>query len=154
MIRKIRSSDRPEFLRLSEEFYASDAVIAPVPAQYHEAAFAELMRSEEYLQCYLFEQAGEIAGYALLVRGFSREAGGPVVWVDELYVRPAFRGQGIGQAFFAELTQAAPAARYRLEVEPDNLRAQKLYRRMGFSVLPYLQMYRDEPCPPGGHSQK
>lgn len=144
MIRKLKPSDRTEFLALSEEFYASDAVLSPIPAAYHERTFEELMRAEDYLQCYLFEQAGAVAGYALLNRTFSHEAGGCVIWVEELYVRPAYQGQGMAQRFFAQLRQAAPAARYRLEVEPENLRAQKLYRRMGFSELPYLQMYCDE----------
>ena len=74
---------------------------------------------------------------------FSREAGGMVVWIEEIYVRSAFRGRGVGGAFFAWLHANVPAIRYRLEVEPSNERAQSLYRRLGFSELPYVQMVLD-----------
>ena len=46
---------------------------------------------------------------------------------------------------FEALPELVPAARYRLEIEPDNVRAEKLYRRMGFEELPYKQMVRDVP---------
>lgn len=144
MIRKMQSADRQIFLQMSEEFYHSDAVLAPIPSEFHETAFSEMMRSEEYLIGYIFEVDGNPAGFALLNRTFVHEAGGPVIWIEELYVRPAYRGQGIGHAFFEQLFQSVPAARYRLETEPENRRAQSLYQKLGFDMLPYLQMYRDE----------
>ena len=52
-------------------------------------------------------------------------------------------GRGMGKAFFGELPTLIPAARYRLEIEPDNARAEKLYRAMGFDVLEYKQMVLD-----------
>lgn len=142
--RRLEARDRAEFLAMSEEFYTSDAVLHPVPAAYHERAFDELMRSDVYLECYLMESNGAAVGYALLVKAYSREAGGLNIWVDELYLRPAYRGLGAGTAFFSYLESSHPAARYRLEVEPDNERAQNLYRRMGYRPLPYLQMIKGE----------
>ena len=142
--RPLEPRDRAEFLAMSEEFYTSDAVLHPVPSAYHERAFDELMRSDVYLECYLMESGDAAVGYALLVKTYSREAGGVNIWLDELYLRPAYRGLGAGSAFFAFLESTHPAARYRLEVEPDNERAQKLYRRMGYRALPYLQMIKGE----------
>lgn len=142
--RRLEPRDRAEFLAMSEEFYTSDAVLHPVPSAYHERAFDELMRSDVYLECYLMESGTAAVGYALLVKTYSREAGGVNIWLDELYLRPAYRGLGAGSAFFAFLESTHPAARYRLEVEPDNERAQKLYRRMGYRALPYLQMIKGE----------
>ena len=43
----------------------------------------------------------------------------------------------MGTAFFAWLLENRPAARYRLETEPDNVRAKALYRRQGFEFLNY-----------------
>ena len=37
-----------------------------------------------------------------------------------------------------------PAARYRIEVAADNEKAMRLYERMGFEVLPYIQMVIDK----------
>ena len=142
--RRIAAGDREEFLAMSREFYTSEAVLHPIPDDHHARAFDELMRSDAYLVCYVMELAGQAVGYALLTKTYSREAGGLNVWVDELYLRPGYRGLGAGSAFFAFLEQAHPAARYRLETEPENERAQSLYRRMGYRDLPYLQMVKGE----------
>lgn len=135
--------DKRAFLEMSREFYSSDAVLHAVDPSFHEKAFAELLRSGTYLSCFVFECGDRVAGYALLSKMFSREAGGMVVWIEEIYVRSAFRGRGVGGAFFAWLRANVPAIRYRLEVEPSNERAQSLYRRLGFSELPYVQMVLD-----------
>lgn len=143
MIRKIRPEDRAIYLELAHEFYHSPAVLEPVPDAQFERAFDEMMRSEDYLKGYIFEQDGQIAGYALLCQTYTQEAGGRVIWVDEVYVRPEFQGRGLGRSLFEALPELAPAARYRLEIEPDNVRAEKLYRRMGFVDLAYKQMKRE-----------
>lgn len=62
MIRKIAESDREVFISLSEEFYASPAVLHPVPREYHEAAFDELMRSGEYADAFIVEADGKTVG--------------------------------------------------------------------------------------------
>ena len=95
----------------------------------------------------LLEQDGETAGYGLLSLKYSHEAGGLELWVEELYVRPAFRGRGLGHEFFAwlrGLSAAEHIRRIRLETEPENERAAALYARMGFSPLGYCQMFREE----------
>lgn len=145
MIRRIQAQDRADFLAMSEEFYHSPAVLAPIPPRYHENTFRELLRSDAYLLGYIFEADGRTAGYALLTRSFSHEAGGSIVWVDELYVRPEFQGRGLGSRFFAFLKENVPAARYRLETEPENVRAKALYSRVGFRPLAYEQMILDVP---------
>ena len=142
--------DKSAFLEMSREFYSSDAVLHAVDPSFHEKAFAELLRSGTYLTCFVFECGDRVAGYALLSKMFSREAGGMVVWIEEIYVRSAFRGRGVGGAFFAWLRANVPAIRYRLEVEPSNERAQSLYRRLGFSELPYVQMVLDGGLRKGG----
>lgn len=144
LIRKMRPEDRAIYLEMARAFYASEAVLHAVPEEHFAAAFDEMMRSEDYLRGLILELEGEVAGYALLCRTYTQEAGGIVVWVDELYVRPEFQGRGLGKSVFAALPFLAPAARYRLEIEPDNVRAERLYRRMGFVDLPYRQMVRDE----------
>lgn len=141
-VRKITPSDKEMFIEMSREFYHSPAVLHDIDEKNHFAAFDELMRSDVYLEGFILELSGETAGYALLNKMYSREAGGAVVWVEELYVRPEFQGHGVGSAFFEYLEKTVPAARYRLEIEPDNLRAKALYERMGYEVLTYEQMYK------------
>lgn len=143
MIRKITPADREAYLQMAHDFYHSEAVLHPVSDDHFPRAFDEMMRSEDYMTGLIFEAEGRIAGYALLCKTYSQEAGGMAVWIDELFVLPQYRSRDIGKAFFAELENIVPAARYRLEIEPDNARAERLYRSMGFDVLGYKQMVKD-----------
>lgn len=145
MIRKISERDREAFLSLSEQFYSSPAVLHPVPKAFHEDTFRELMRSEEYAVGFMLESDGECAGFALLAKTFSREAGGLVLWLEELFVLPQFRSHGLGREFFSFLEQYAAekgCARIRLEVEEENVRAVSLYKRLGYENMDYRQMYK------------
>ena len=143
VFRKINANDQALFLAMSDEFYHSPAVLHDIDASFHQRTFDELMRSDEYADCYIIEADGAAAGYALLAKTFSREAGGIVIWIEELYLRSAYQGQGLGSSFFHWIEQQLPAARYRLEVEPENVRAARLYERLGYSVLPYRQMIKE-----------
>ena len=143
---KLQEADRDTFLEMAREFYHSDAVLKPVPDSYFENTLKECLRSDEYLLCYILEWEENAAGYALLSKSYSSEAGGPVLWVEEIYIRPAFRTHRIGSDFLTSLCQNPPAGvrRIRLEVEAENTRAIRLYERLGFRFLPYLQMVLDK----------
>lgn len=141
-IRKIEAGDKDAFLRMSGAFYASEAVLHSVPAEYHERAFGELMRSETYARGYILSFDGDLAGYGLLSLSYSREAGGLCLWIEELYILPEFQGRGGAHFFFDWLEKNIPAARYRLETEPDNHRAKKLYESLGYMPLGYEQFIK------------
>ena len=143
-IRPITKDDREIFLTLSNEFYNSPAVLAPIKQEFHDNAFDELMRSREYLECYILEYDGQLAGFGLLNFSYCHEAGGKIVWIEELYIREAYRSHGIGRAFFAFVEEKHPAFRYRLEVEKENERAVKLYKALGYDFLEYDQMIKDK----------
>ena len=142
-VQPLTPADKEEFLTLSRAFYQSDAVLHEIDESCHQNAFEEMMRSDVYLLGYLLKCDGKTAGYAVLNKMFMREVGGHVVWIEELYVIPEFQGKGLGRAFFAWLEEHIPAVRYRLEAEPDNRRAMALYQRLGYEVLPYVQMIKD-----------
>jgi GNAT superfamily N-acetyltransferase len=64
------------------------------------------------------------------------EHGGAAVWLDELFVAPAQRGQGIGTALLREAVAWAEAQGLHaidLEVEESRARVESLYRREGFA---------------------
>ena len=139
-VRRIKATDKNEYIKLVTEFYNSDAVLAPVPESHIDKAFAELMRSDERIVCYLAEEDGEIAGYALIARFYSQEAGGEVAWLDEIYIRDGFRGKGAGTAIINKVFEDfKDAAAFRLEIEPENEGAERLYKRLGFQKLDYEQ---------------
>ena len=145
MLRRAEEKDREIYLALAEEFYRSPAVLHPVPSAWLEKTFSEFTRSDVYAECYILSAGGEDCGYALLAKSFSQEAGGPVVWLDEFYVREPFRGHGLGKEFMRFLLEKyGRTARIRLETEPENERARKLYKKLGFTELNYLQMVREK----------
>lgn len=137
MIRRLEERDRTAYLAMARAFYDGDAVDHPVPNEFLERTFDALMGETVFAECYVFEIDEELRGYALLAKTWSQEAGGMVVWLEELYVRPEYQGKGLGQAFFDYLKQNMHPARFRLETEPHNDRAKSLYRRMGFRPLQY-----------------
>ena len=140
--RDFRPTDRADFLQMCRAFYTSDAVLHPIPDAYMERTFDVTVQGSPYSRGLIFEKDGEIAGYGLLSISYSNEAGGLVVWLEEIYVLPAYQGQGVGSAFFAFVRDEYrdTALRLRLEVAQDNVRAIKLYERMRFKRLDYVQM--------------
>ena len=143
MIRKLQKQDENIFFKLTEDFYNSEAVLHSIPEKNYVNTFNEIMRSNDYLECFILEHEGNTAGYALIVKGFSQESGGLVVWIDELFILPEYRSFGLGTELFKYVEANIPASRYRLEVEEENERAQSLYSRLGYKVLPYVQMVKE-----------
>ena len=144
MIRKINETDKDFYINTVKAFYNSDAVLHSIPEKNIIKTFNELIKSETYAQCYIFEKDGEKAGYALLAKTFSQEAGGEVLWIDEIYILPEFRSKGIGSNFFNFIKENSNAARLRLEFCPSNQKAIEVYKRQGFLHLKYEQMIYEE----------
>ncbi len=91
----------------------------------------------------VLELQGSLEGYALLTSFLSNEYGGVICFVDELYVSPAKRGQGHGTSLFEQVMTdrtlwPEPPVGISLEVRPENLRARRLYERLGFKVKTVL----------------
>ena len=140
MIRKINKTDKDFYINSVKAFYNSDAVLHKIPEENIYKTFDELMNSETYAQCYIFEKDEKKVGYALLAKTFSQEAGGEVLWIDEIYIAPEYRSQGIGSEFFEYLKSNYDVARLRLEFCPSNQKAIEMYKCHGFNQLNYGQM--------------
>ncbi len=145
MIREITKADRNTYLLFAQSFYSLGAVAHPIPRSHLIATFDHLMESDTYAKAYMIEYADKPVGYALTAKTFSQEAGGYVVWIEELFILPAYRDKGLATEFFAYVKQNIEpnVARLRLEVTEDNQGAIRLYQRHGFDYLPYKQMIKD-----------
>ena len=146
MIRRIEKADKEIYMEFAKDFYSSDAVDHTVPESHFEAAFNEFFRSSDYLEGYILEYEYKPVGYGIISKTFSPEAGGVVIWIEELYLLDEYRSKGLGRDFFEHLEQKAISekiTRQRLEISPSNERAKKLYMKMGFKELDYKQMVKD-----------
>ncbi len=145
MIRDFRVADRDTLIDMMKEFYASPAVLHPVPEAYFSRTVEAILENSPYVAAFIAEQNGVPAGYGLVSLTYSNEAGGLVVWLEELYIRDTARGLGLGSALIGaiEARYRDQAARLRLEVEEDNDGAMRLYSRLGYAPLPYSQMIKE-----------
>jgi ribosomal protein S18 acetylase RimI-like enzyme len=62
------------------------------------------------------------------------------MWIEDIYIKESCRGAGIGSKSIDYIGEKYPDAILRLEVEEENERAVNVYKKNGFSFLPYLEM--------------
>lgn len=144
MIKEVTEKDRENYIYLMKEFYDSDGVLHKIPAENFDRTFDEIVNSDRYANGYLFEFNGKAVGYALTAKTYSNEAGGMVIWIEEIYVQPEYRSKGLGKEFFAYIDSKIDenVKKIRLEVRLDNKRAIKLYENLGFRKSKYMQMFK------------
>lgn len=115
------------------EFYAEASF--PLDRDDAGAAFARLFGQPVLGGAWLVEWDDQLAGYIVLTVTFSMEYGGLSAFIDDLFVRPAFRGRGCGRlamdAVLAECRRRGVLA-VHLEVGRGNHAAQSLYAERGF----------------------
>ena len=139
-IRRMEERDRERVKEMMRVFYASDAVLSDGSEEIFDADIDNCVGGSPFLEGFVFERAGELLGYGMIAKSFSTEFGRPCVWIEDLYVREPYRGEGIGSRFLDHVEKTCPGAVKRLEVEAENERAVHVYRKHGFDVLPYLEM--------------
>jgi ribosomal protein S18 acetylase RimI-like enzyme len=79
---------------------------------------------------------GNAAGIAVCFRGFSTFNARPLINIHDFAVLPAYRGHGVGQGLLKGVERKArnlDCCKLTLEVQENNLRAQRVYVAAGFS---------------------
>jgi GNAT superfamily N-acetyltransferase len=79
-----------------------------------------------------------IVGYALYFFTYSTFLARPSLYLEDLFVHPGARGQGIGERFMRALAKVAVergCGRFEWTVLDWNVDAQKFYRRLGAEVM-------------------
>ena len=142
MIRPMVVQDKNAVLEMMRTFYASPAVLTNGSEEIFTADIDACVSGCPYLEGYIIEDSGEIQGYSMVAKSFSTEFGKPCIWIEDLYIRDGFRGQGIGKRFLDFITEKYSDCIFRLEVEEENKAAVGLYKKCGFTVLPYMEMKR------------
>jgi GNAT superfamily N-acetyltransferase len=87
----------------------------------------------------------EVVAFALFFTNFSTFLAQPGLYLEDLYVKPAHRGQGIGEALLARLGRLAVErgyGRFEWSVLDWNESAIRFYKRMGAAVMPDWRICR------------
>lgn len=91
------------------------------------------------------ELDGEAVGYALFFPTFSTFLGRPGMWLEDLFVRPARRGAGVGRALLVHVAQLAVArgcGRLEWSALDWNEPALAFYRGLGARRASEWQLHR------------
>ena len=116
-----------DYEKLSGEVDATEQEIA-------EALFCETPR----LYCDIAEWDGEPAGFAIWFLNYSTFRGRHGIYVEDIFVRPAYRKRGIGKALMARLAQRCVKkgyARFEWAVLDWNAPAIAFYRSISAEVF-------------------
>lgn len=115
----------------------------------------EVVATEEILEEWLFDKEkaevifavveGKEVGFALFFHNFSTFLGRAGIYLEDLYVEPAHRGQGIGTALLRELARIAVArgcGRLELWCLDWNTPSIEFYRALGAEAMDDWTVYR------------
>ena len=140
IIRLMTVNDKEAVIDMMRVFYASPALLSNGSEEIFANDVENCVNDSPYLEGYIIENSIEIQGYAMVAKSFSTEFGKPCIWIEDLYIKDKYRGMGIGSKMLKFIEEQYPNALLRLEVEEENERALKTYKKCGFEVLPYMEM--------------
>lgn len=119
--------DLAEYEKLLDQVVANEAMIA-----------ANLFGERPQAEVVIAEHDGQPAGFALFFHNFSTFRGRRGLYLEDLFVRPEYRGFGIGKALLAQLARLAVergCARFEWAVLDWNAPAIGFYQSLGARLL-------------------
>jgi GNAT superfamily N-acetyltransferase len=96
-------------------------------------------------ECIVGEESGEVVAFALFFANFSTFLAKPGLYLEDLYIRPAHRGNGLGKALLKHLAGTAVergCGRFEWCVLDWNERAIAFYEGVGATVMPDWRLCR------------
>ncbi len=105
----------------------------------------QLSMAQPPFKCLMVTLDSKCVGFALYFLSYSTWRGKPGIWLEDLYVREAFRGRGVGTALFERLVDEVKAfggARLEWPVLEWNVKAHDFYRKQGAKALTQWRTWR------------
>ena len=137
-------ADAPLILTLIRELAEYEKLsdqVAATEADLDRALFSDRPAAEAVVA----RLSGEAVGFALFFHTFSTFVGRPGLYLEDLYVRPAHRGRGVGRRLLAHLAALAVergCGRFEWSVLDWNEPAIAAYRRAGAVPMDEWTVYR------------
>lgn len=104
-----------------------------------------LFGDRKFAEAVIAESKGRPVGFALFFHNFSTFLGRPGLYLEDLFVKPDFRGQGIGLALLAHVAKIArdrDCGRMEWSVLNWNQSAIDLYLKLGATPMSEWSVYR------------
>ncbi|HUJ24516.1 MAG TPA: GNAT family N-acetyltransferase [Myxococcales bacterium] len=133
VIRKALASDVPQIRALIGELAAYERAPELAVAT-EEGLLRDGFGPQPRYFCLMAEVDGAVAGFALWFHNYSTWRGQWGLYLEDLFVRPAFRGRGAGKALFVELARIAVSSgcgRFDWQVLDWNRPSIEFYERLG-----------------------
>ncbi|MCW5687914.1 MAG: GNAT family N-acetyltransferase [Pseudolabrys sp.] len=143
-IRPAAPADAPLIFDLIRELAEYEKLAHAVDATPEMIAGA-LFGATPRLFCDIAEYDGEAAGLAIWFLNFSTFRGRHGIYLEDLFVRPAYRGKGLGKALMARLAARCVEqgyARFEWSVLDWNAPSIAFYQSIGADVLPDWKICR------------
>ena len=106
MIRQATEADVPLILQFIHDLAEYERLAERVVAT-EEMLRRTLFGNPRFAEVILAEEEGAPAGFALFFHNYSTFLGRPGIYLEDLFVRQAMRGRGIGKALLARLARIA-----------------------------------------------
>jgi GNAT superfamily N-acetyltransferase len=145
-IRPARPDDVPVIVELIRGLAAYEKLEHKVEAT-EDGIAAALFGTSPRVFCDLAEADGAVAGFALWFYTFSTFVGRHGIYLEDLFVRPEYRGEGIGKALIRHVARRCVEAnlgRFEWSVLDWNEPAIQFYRAQGARLLDDWTMCRVE----------
>jgi GNAT superfamily N-acetyltransferase len=137
LIRRARPDEAGLVLSLVRELADYEKLLHEVEAT-EEVIGAALFGDNPRLFCDLAESDGEVAGFAVWFINFSTFSGRSGIYLEDLFVRPAQRGKGIGKALLSHLAKECVAngwSRLQWSVLDWNTPSIEFYKSLGAVLM-------------------
>ena len=134
--------DVPQLVELLGILFTEEHELSPDPDK-QRRALEIILAGPSRARIYVARQGSKAIAMAALHFTTSTAEGGKVAGLEDCIVHPEHRRRGIGKALLAyvlEQARAEGALRVVLLTDGDNMRAQALYRKLGFAPSSMLAM--------------
>lgn len=139
-------SDLPALLEMIRELAEFENLSHQVTADEEDFRQA-LFGGRPAAEALICDHGGDPAGYAIFFSTFSTFLGKAGIWLEDVYVRPSFRRQGLGTSLLREVAAIARergAGRLEWCVLDWNRNAIDLYEKIGGEILDEWRIVRLE----------